>query len=166
MRTIRGFRLSDLPVVMRIERASFRSEGYSAATFLAYAFRDRKGFFVAEDDSHQVIGYVLARKSPSWLGPRRGGITSIAVAAAQRRQGIGRALMHTALAYLKAHRAREADLEVSVSNRAAQSLYEMLGFRQAKLLPNYYGQNRDGLRMIVDLAQVEVASNGLSRGGG
>ena len=162
---IRRFHLGDLPIVLRIERASFGSEGYSAATFLAHAFRDRRGFFIAKDDAHQVIGYVLARKGLPWLGPRRGGITSIAVAAPRRRQGVGRALMHAALAHLKEHRTEQADLEVNVNNRAAQSLYASLGFKQAKLLPNYYGANRDGLRMILDLTQAEPVPCGRGQEG-
>lgn len=162
---IRRFRLADLPIVLRMERASFGSEGYSAATFLAHAFRDRRGFLIAEDETHQVIGYVLARKGLPWLGPRRGGITSIAVAAPRRRQGIGRALMHAALAHLREHRTEQADLEVNVNNRAAQSLYASVGFKQAKLLPDYYGANRDGLRMILDLTQAEPVPCGRGQEG-
>jgi ribosomal-protein-alanine acetyltransferase len=152
--TIRKFHLADLPRVMQLERASFGSEGYSSATFLAHAFRDRKGFLIAEDEAHQLVGYALARMGLPWLGARKGGLTSIAVAPAQRRRGIGRALMEAALAYLREHHAEQADLEVNVTNRAAQSLYESFGFKRAKLLPNYYGQGRDGLQMALDLKQL------------
>lgn len=150
---IRKFHLADLPRVMRIERASFGSEGYSSATFLAHLLRDRKGFLIAEDDSHQVLGYALVRMGLPWLGPRKGGLTSIAVAPTQRRQGIGRILMKAALSHLRERHAEQADLEVNVNNRAAQSLYESFGFTRSKLLPNYYGQGRDGLQMILDLTQ-------------
>ncbi len=152
---IRRFHMADLPRVMQLERACFGTEGYSSATFLAHAFRDRKGFFIAEEEGGQLVGYVLARIGLPWLGPRKGGVTSIAVAPAQRRRGLGRALLEAALAYLKEHHAEQADLEVNVANRAAQSLYESLGFKQTKLLPHYYGANRDGLRMVLDLSRVE-----------
>ncbi len=151
--TIRKYKLSDLPRVLQIERASFGAEGYSISTFLAHAFRDRNGFLVIEDDDGQVVGYVLIRLGLPWLGPRRGGITSIAVAPAHRRQGLGRALMVAALTYLQEQRAEQADLEVSVTNRAAQSLYESLGFKRAKVLPDYYGLHRDGLQMVVELGE-------------
>ena len=153
MTTIRRFHMADLPRVMQIERASFGSEGYSSATFLAHAFRDRKGFLVAEDGPGQVVGYVLARLGLPWLGPKKGGITSIAVVPAQRRQGLGRTLMQAALAYLREHHTEQADLEVHVTNLAAQSLYESVGFKRAKVLPHYYGPNRDGLRMVLDLTR-------------
>ena len=148
---IRKYKLSDLPRVLSIERASFGAEGYTAGTFLAHAFRDRSGFYVAEDENNQVVGYILIRLGLPWIGPRRGGITSLAVAPAHRRRGVGRALLCAALAHLRDHQAEQADLEVSISNRAAQSLYESLGFKRSKLLPDYYGLNRDGLRMVLDL---------------
>jgi len=148
---IRRFRISDLSSVLHIERASFGREAYSATTFLAHLFRDRKGAFVAEDEQGNVLGYTLVRLSLGWLGPRRGGITSVAVAPAHRRRGIGRALLEHAVQYLRERRVEEADLEVSVTNRAAQSLYEAFGFRRARLLPHYYGADRDGLRMVLDL---------------
>ncbi len=154
--SIRRYRLSDLPRVMQIERASFGSDGYSSSTFLAHAFRDRNGFYVAEDGQQQVVGYILVRMGLPWVGPRRGGITSIAVAPAQRRQGIGRALLCAALDHLRQRHAEQADLEVSVTNRAAQSLYESLGFKRAKLLPDYYGLHKDGLRMVLDLRHREA----------
>jgi ribosomal-protein-alanine acetyltransferase len=150
--TVRHYKMSDLPIVLQIERAAFGADGYSASTFLAHAFRDRRGFFVAEDEEGQVVGYVLARMGLPWIASHKGGITSLAVAPCQRRRGIGRSLMCHALSYLRARQARQADLEVNVVNRAAQSLYESLGFRTSKLLRHYYGANKDGLQMILDLA--------------
>ncbi len=153
MISVRRYRLADLPRVLQIERAAFASEGYTTSTFLAHAFRDRTGFYVAEDEHHHVMGYILVRMGLPWLGARRGGITSVAVGPAFRRQGVGRALMCAALAHLRERHAEQADLEVSVTNRAAQSLYESLGFRRAKLLPDYYGLQRDGLQMVLDLRE-------------
>ena len=148
---VRKLKLSDLAEVVRIERASFGRESYSAITFLAHLVRDRKGLFVAEDADGHVTGYVVARVGLRWLGARRGGITSIAVAPSHRRRGFGRALMAAALAYLRSCQVQEADLEVNVVNRAAQSLYEAFGFVQSCLLPSYYGAQGDGLRMALDL---------------
>jgi ribosomal protein S18 acetylase RimI-like enzyme len=87
------------------------------------------------------------------LGERKGGITSIAVAPVHRRQGIGRELLQFALTHLRAQHVAKADLEVNVANRAAQSLYESLGFRSCRVLPHYYGLNRDGLQMELNLTE-------------
>ena len=54
---------------------------------------------------------------------------------------------------LRAMLEKEADLEVEVDNGAAQSLYEAVGFRRARVLRDYYGSDRDGLRMVVDVRQ-------------
>jgi ribosomal-protein-alanine N-acetyltransferase len=148
---VRRLALSDLADVVRIERASFGPEAYSVMTFLAHVFRDRKGLFVAEDDDGRAVGYVLVRIGLRWLGVRRGGITSIAVDPSHRRRGFGRALMAAALAHLKSNGVDEADLEVNVVNRAAQSLYGASGFVQSRLLPDYYGAGGDGLKMVLDL---------------
>jgi ribosomal-protein-alanine N-acetyltransferase len=148
---VRRFSLGDLSQVVRIERACFGPEAYSLTTFLAHLFRDRKGLFVAEDGDGCVFGYVLARVGLRWLGVRRGGITSIAVDPLHRRRGFGRALMTAALAHLKQSGVDEADLEVSVVNRAAQSLYQACGFVQSRLLRQYYGPQGDGLKMVLDL---------------
>lgn len=160
---IRRFSLSDLGQVVRIERASFGPEAYSVATFLAHLFRDRKGLFVAEDGDGAVVGYVLARVGLRWLGVRRGGITSIAVGPAYRRRGFGTALMTAALKHMNRSGVDEADLEVNVSNRAAQSLYQAFGFVQSRLLPHYYGPAGDGLKMVLDLRRAADGSPRVSR---
>ncbi len=153
---VRGFALGDLPQIVRIERASFGPEAYSVTTFLAHLFRDRKGLLIAEDGYGRVAGYALVRVGLRWLGTRRGGITSIAVDPAQRRRGLGSALMSAALKYLRENGVEQADLEVDVSNRAAQSLYESFGFVPSRVLPHYYGPDKDGLKMVLSLKQSEA----------
>jgi ribosomal-protein-alanine N-acetyltransferase len=160
---IRSFKLGDLLRVVQIERASFGPEGCGTTTFLAHLLRDRKYSYVAEDEGGAVVGYVLVRMGLGWLGAKRGGMTSIAVDPACRRRGIGRALMAEAVECLRRHEVRQADLEVSVTNRAAQSLYEALGFRRARLLPHYYGPECDGMRMVLDL-RGEVRGSGRAQG--
>jgi ribosomal-protein-alanine acetyltransferase len=148
--TIRKFRVGDLPRVLQIERVSFGPDAYSASTFMAHVFRDRKGLFVAEEAS-EIVGYTLVRVGLGWIGAKKGGLTSIAVDPGHRRKGIGRALLAHALEYLREHKVDEADLEVNVTNLTAQSLYESFGFRRSRLLPDYYGEKRDGIRMVLDM---------------
>ena len=156
MTTVRKFRLGDLPRVLQVERASFGPDAYSASTFMAHVFRDRRGLFVAEGESAHIVGYVLVRVGLGWIGAKRGGVTSIAVHPAHRRRGVGRALLAGALEYLREHKVEDADLEVNVTNRAAQSLYESFGFRRSRLLPDYYGENRDGIKMVLDMSEARV----------
>jgi len=148
---VRRLRVGDLPRVLQIERVSFGPDAYSASTFMAHVFRDRKGLFVAQDESGRIIGYILIRVGLGWIGAKRGGITSVAVDPAYQRQGVGRALIAQAIQHLREHDVEEADLEVSVTNRSAQSLYESFGFRRSRVLPDYYGEDRDGIKMILDM---------------
>lgn len=162
---VRSFALSDLGQIVRIERASFGPEAYSVTTFLAHLFRDRKGLLVVEDEEGRVAGYALARVGLRWLGVRRGGITSVAVEPAQRRRGLGRALLRATLEYLKENGVEAADLEVDVSNRAAQSLYEAFGFVPSRVIPHYYGPNKDGLKMVLSLRQASADGQNAVAGG-
>jgi ribosomal protein S18 acetylase RimI-like enzyme len=75
-------------------------------------------------------------------------------------------LIAQAIQYLREHDVDEADLEVCVTNSSAQSLYESFGFRRARLLPDYYGENRDGTKMILDMRRDRVltAESGQSEG--
>lgn len=148
---VRAFAMRDLARVVQIERMSFGPDSYSLTTFLAHVLRDRGGMFVAEDEEGCVVGYVLARMTLGWVGKRRGGITSIAVDPARRRCGIGRCLVARSLEHLREGGVEEADLEVNITNRAAHSLYEAFGFHHDRVLPHYYGPERDGLKMVADL---------------
>lgn len=156
--TIRRAKWADLHPVLAIERAAFGRESYSNTTFLAHALRDWKGFFVSETEEGGIAGYVLARMAFGLLPGRRGGITSIAVAKPHQRTGIGRELLLHALEYLRGRGAGEIDLEVGITNRPAQSLYENLGFARDRVLPHYYGRDKHGVRMVRELR--ETAAEG------
>ena len=146
---IRHFRLRDLRQVLRIEREAFRRYAYGTWTFLSHALRDRKGFLIAEDGCGRVLGFALVRRSGGWLFRRRGGVTSIAVDAPFRRQGIGANLLNRALQLLQDFGAEEITLEVHADNAAAASLYRKFGFRHKEWLPDYYGPSQPGIRMIL-----------------
>ena len=55
-----------------------------------------------------------------------------------RRKGIGRALSTHWLAWARQRLAREAVLEVRVSNGGAQALYRTLGFQPGSVRAGYY----------------------------
>ena len=153
---IRRFRLRDLRDILRIEREAFRQYAYGTWTFLSHALRDRGGFFVADDGSGRVLGFALVRRSGGWILPRRGGITSIAVDAPFRRQGIGSRLLADVLQFLREFGAEEITLEVHPDNKAASALYQRFGFRRKEWLPNYYGPAQPGIRMILGQQEREA----------
>lgn len=79
-------------------------------------------------------------------------IESLAVTAAWRRRGIARQLCTDLLSWARARQAKHASLEVRVSNLAARSLYQSLGFREVAIRRNYYRDpQEDALVMTTDL---------------
>jgi ribosomal-protein-alanine N-acetyltransferase len=65
-------------------------------------------------------------------------IESLAVSASWRRHGIARRLCTDLLGWAHARGARQASLEVRLSNTAARSLYESLGFHEVAIRRGYY----------------------------
>lgn len=80
-----------------------------------------------------ISGFVLARQAAD-----EGEILTVAVAASQRRGGIGWKLMDAVLRKLHTDRAEALFLEVDETNVAALALYRKLGFHQVGKRPNYY----------------------------
>jgi [ribosomal protein S18]-alanine N-acetyltransferase len=80
-------------------------------------------------------------------------VLTLAVAPAERRAGIGAALLHEATIRAAALGARAVFLEVSVANIAARQLYFRTGFVQAGRRPHYYSDNSDALVLRLDLGK-------------
>jgi ribosomal-protein-alanine N-acetyltransferase len=68
-------------------------------------------------------------------------ISVIAVTPSWRNQGLGELLLWSMLKQAMAMRAFEATLEVRVSNRVAQSLYQKYGFEKVGRRRRYYQDN-------------------------
>ena len=78
-------------------------------------------------------------------------ITTFAVHPAWRRQRIGERLLLAFLDLAIDRRAREATLEVRLSNLPARRLYEKYGFRPVGLRPRYYSDDgEDALIMTTE----------------
>jgi [ribosomal protein S18]-alanine N-acetyltransferase len=65
-------------------------------------------------------------------------LLTIAVRAARRRRGAGRALLGAVIERARREGAREIFLEVGVDNEGARSLYSQAGFEEAGRRPGYY----------------------------
>lgn len=84
------------------------------------------GFHVIlAERANQAIGYVLC----SLNSERRGEVDSFLVTAAERRQGIGRALLTAAMQWLAAQQPADIIVEVLNGNDGALQLYKGFGFR-------------------------------------
>ncbi len=142
---IEPMRLDDLEAVHAIERASFRSP------WPPNAYR-------SELESNRLAAYLVARAEGEiigfggmWLMVDEAHITTFAIHPAWRRQRIGERLLLAFLDLAIERGAREATLEVRLSNLPARRLYEKYGFRPVGLRPRYYSDdNEDALIMTTE----------------
>jgi ribosomal-protein-alanine N-acetyltransferase len=137
--------VADLPAVHGIEHASFTTPWPDDA-------------YRSEIESNRLASYLVARVGDQvvgfagiWLMVDEAHITTFAVHPDWRRRGIGERLLLTLLDVSLARHAREATLEVRLSNVAARRLYEKYGFLPVGLRPRYYTDNgEDALIMTTE----------------
>lgn len=138
-------RSADIDAVQRIERASF------SIPWPPYAYRQ-------EIETNRLAHYIVARAGGEvvgfagmWMMVDQAHVTTFAVDPAWRRQGIGARMALALLRMARTLGARNATLEVRLSNVAARRLYERFGFRPAGIRPRYYSDNgEDALIMTTD----------------
>ncbi|MCX2819284.1 ribosomal protein S18-alanine N-acetyltransferase [Haladaptatus sp. F3-133] len=141
--TVRHARPHDTERVVGIERACFTNPN---PTLLANVCGMVDGFLVAETDDC-IAGYVLF--TPSSAEDAR--VLSLAVAPGNRRQGVATRLMRGAFDVLRGRDFDAVSLEVRVSNTAAQSLYDGLGFLPVGVEECYYDDGEDAYLMEKEL---------------
>ena len=137
--------LDDIPAVHGIERSSF------AVPWPDDAYRN-------EIVTNRLASYVVARVGDEvvgfaglWVMVDEAHITTFAVHRRWRRRGVGQRLLLRLLEISNDRRAREATLEVRLSNMPARRLYEKYGFRPVGIRPRYYSDNgEDALIMTTD----------------
>jgi ribosomal-protein-alanine N-acetyltransferase len=131
---VEPMRPADLDEVLAIERLSFTNP-WSRAAFLRELTENRVARLWAARPAEggAVLGYVCL-----WVVMDEVHVTNFAVDPVHRRQGIGRQLLGTVLAYYRAEGITRATLEVRPSNATARRLYEAFGFRQVGLRKRYY----------------------------
>jgi ribosomal-protein-alanine N-acetyltransferase len=142
---IEPMRVEDLPAVHEIERLSFTTP------WPAHAYR-------TELESNRLATYLVVRAEGAvvayggmWLMVDEAHITTFAVHPDWRRRKVAERLLLALLDVAAARHAREATLEVRLSNIAARRLYEKYGFRPVGIRPRYYtDDDEDALIMTTD----------------
>ena len=145
--TVRQAKRADLLAVVRIERTCF-SDPWPRDAF--ERLLGEPAFLVAER-AGAVAGFVVADRTPNH-GRDIGHVKDLAVRPDARGEGIGRTLLRSALARLRATGVAVARLEVREGNDAARSLYADEGFDPVRRAANYYRDGEDALVLVVDLA--------------
>jgi ribosomal-protein-alanine N-acetyltransferase len=121
-----------------LHAASF-AHSWSAQEFeTLLANQNVSGEAATDPNSDELRGFVLTR-----LAADEAEILTIAVDAALRRRGVGRALLAAHMARLPSLGATKVFLEVEQDNAAALALYARFGFREVGRRRGYY-QKSDG----------------------
>lgn len=142
---VEPMRLDDLAEVHRIELASF------SAPWPDDAYR-------SELQANRLASYLVVRAGDGvvayggiWIMVDEAHITTFAVDPAWRRRRVGESLLLSLMDLAIAQHAREATLEVRLSNVPARRLYEKFGFRPVGLRPRYYSDDgEDALIMTTE----------------
>ncbi len=130
---IREATKQDVQGIYDLEQGSFSTPwSYSA---IEQEFDNEVAHYLVAEKDGQIIGYIGV-----WCILDEGQITNIAVHANHRRQGVGKALIATLVAFAKARELFSLFLEVRASNAAAQKLYQHEGFEAVGKRKNYYSK--------------------------
>jgi ribosomal-protein-alanine N-acetyltransferase len=137
--------LDDLRSVHAIERASF-SVPWPDDAYRNELLTNRLATYVVARAGDVVVGF-----AGLWVMVDEAHVTTFAVDPGWRRRGVGERLLLALLDIAASRRAREATLEVRLSNMPARRLYEKYGFRPVGIRPRYYSDNgEDALIMTTD----------------
>jgi len=138
--------LDDLPAVHRIERSSF-SVPWPDDAYRNELITNRLATYVVARAGDDIVGF-----GGLWVMVDEAHITTFAVDPRWRRRGVGEWMLLGLLDRAIERRAREATLEVRLSNMPARRLYEKYGFRPVGIRPRYYSDNgEDALIMTTDV---------------
>ncbi len=99
--------------------------------------------FLVVDTGREIAGTLVAIHD----APLSGRVLMMVVDPSLRRHGIGTRLMDVFTRRCLERNFRSISLEVRQSNLSAQRFYSRLRFRSVALLPRYYNDGEDGVKM-------------------
>lgn len=126
------------------------SEPYSIFTYRYFLTQWPHLCYLAMVDS-QCVGVIVCKQEPSKRGIDTGYIAMLAVRDDYRNKGLGSTLVSTAIQAMLQRGCEQVTLEAEVTNKAALTLYDNLGFIRDKRLEKYYLNGNDAFRLKLSL---------------
>lgn len=142
MVAIRNMQMKDALPVSRIEQEIF-SRPWSCQGF-ADALNLGNTVFLVAEEAGKIIGYI-----GMYLSLDEGEITNVAVAAAERRRGVGGLLLKEIKKEAERRSVARIVLEVRVSNDSAIRLYERSGFQNCGVRRGFYDLPKEDAYIMV-----------------
>jgi [ribosomal protein S18]-alanine N-acetyltransferase len=144
--SFRAMTLSDLSHIEIVENSSF-SVPWSRQAFYDELVHNQFAQYTVITVNGQVMGYCGC-----WLIFDEAHITNLAIHPDYRGKGLGEAVLTYVMGMMQRQGVTKMFLEVRVSNQAAQSLYQKLGFTYSGIRHGYYADNQeDAMIMWVTL---------------
>ena len=142
---IRKATLEDLESILRLEQ-TFGAEAFSKRSLRHFLIRGST--LVMEHELGNIMGYaiLLTRR-----GSTKARLYSITIDPDHRGRGWSKQLLSATEEEARALGCIQMTLEVAVSNVIAKALYDRAGYSIVKLLPGYYRDGGDALKMAVTL---------------
>lgn len=118
-----------------VHGAAFGTAGWSASS-IATLLENPTSFGFLDEDGGMILARAVAGEAE---------ILTIGVIPAQRRKGLGRAMLAEAMDAARRRGAETMFLDVEAGNHAAIALYRAAGFAGTGRRRNYYGAGLDAL---------------------
>ena len=139
---IRGFMKGDTDDLYNIALNSF-DEFFEPGIFSYFDDQWHNGQLVACDIMGKPVGFITSER----LGSRKVRILLFGVLPEYRGRGIGKQLLDAFRMRAMLEGSISISLEVRTSNQEARRFYRRNGFVETDILPHYYRDGGDGVRM-------------------
>ncbi len=136
MLTVRNMIESDLEAIAALEHMTF-SDAWTLKGIYD-TFCQKQAFVVTAEIDGRIVGYCIV-----YFALDEGEIARIAVAASQRRQGVGREILNQVEKLCAERGIVRLLLDVRESNETARSFYLQFGFREDGIRKHFYDMPRE-----------------------
>jgi len=142
-RIIRNWTKSDIPALAKIEREYFTD--YWTEIFFLDSFANPDFNVLICEYSGKIVSYVAYQKNNFEID-----VTNVATLESERKKGNAKILINKLIEIAKENKSEKINLEVRVSNKAAQELYKSCGFEIVGIRKGFY-TDEDGYTMSLFL---------------
>lgn len=154
MTTIKHWDLDDIWCYGRVNIDPF-TETYAIPFYMFYSFQWGELNFTVRNNKNEIVGYIIGQVQNENIFDIKGHVTAVTVCEDYRRLGIASLLM----SFLEKssdefYKAYYVDLFVRPGNSMALNMYEKLGYKLYRRIPDYYDSyHEDGLDLRKSLSR-------------
>ena len=134
-----------LNTLYKIERECFTIEAFTKEQ-IDFLLDDPNSVSLAAFIDSEIAGFIIGLIY-DWGREKIGHVVTLDVALKHRRKGVGMKLLKYLELKFKEKSVDSCYLEVRADNEAAQQLYRSLGYKQVRILKDYYGRGVHGIQL-------------------